>query len=817
MLRNYLMVAFRVLTANKLFSFINILGLTIGLSVFILIAMFVNYELSYDKQYSDHEEIYRVERNFLDGNEISLALATNAPPVAPLLNQDFDEVKSATRILRDSLPVVIGELRLMEDSFGLVDSNVFDFFGLEFVRGDVQSALNNPTSVVLSESTAQRYFANQDPMGKSFLVSGTYPVIVTGVFKDLPKNTHLKLNVLGSIKIIENMYGVGALDNWGANSYYTYIKVQPGFEIDRLVGKFPEFLSKHLSEGANDWTSMSATKLTDIHLHSAKEMEFTTNGSMSVVIVFSAIAFCVLLIACINFMNLSTARSILRAKEVGVRKTLGASRGQLIIQFLCESIVLTTIAMVISIGILEWVLVYFTQLIERDLSLSEFANLDGAMFVIGTIIIVGGIAGSYPAFYLSRFNPINILSGQTAGSKSANYIRKILVVGQFSVSICLIIATAIVFAQMEYAKTKELGYERVNNLTSSMPRKAPLWETYLPLKEQLLTNPIIESVTLSSRIPTEELLDGSGYISADQAMVVENFKDLRDVKIDYSFFEHYKINLVAGRLFSEEHSDRNVVRPTKEKPHGSGNVVLSEKAAKAFGFLNAENAVGKIIIQPLAPKLSSTIRWTIVGVVSDIYFSSLHAEKGAILYSPIGPNDLRTLSIKYKAAAESEVIPLMNSLWSEIAPNFVLSHEFMEDRFSAMYKDEERQAIVFTTFSFLAIVIAILGLYGLVSFSTERRSKEIAIRKVMGAKVRDIVLLLTKDFTKLILVSNLIAWPLAYYLMSSWLEKFTYAVSIEAGTFIISSAIVLLISWGILTAQTSYVARGRPVRALRYE
>jgi putative ABC transport system permease protein len=817
MFKNYLNVALRGLMGNKLFSLINIIGLTIGLTAFVLISLFVHYELNYDKQYSDSDNIYRVERNFLNGNEVSLALATNAPTVAPLLSQDFDQIDSATRIFRNSYSVSIDDLSLVEQYFGFADANVFEFFGLELVKGDLSMALRDPASVVLSESTAERYFANTDPIGKSFMISGDFPLTVTGVFKDLPKNTHLKINTLASIKMIEGMHGADILENWGANSYYTYIKIKPDSDIRRLTDKFPSFLEKHLSGNANDWTSMSVRKLTDIHLFSNKEMEISINSSFSVVVTFSAVAFCVLLIACINFMNLSTARSMLRAKEVGVRKTLGADRKQLIIQFLCESMLITTIAMVIAIVITALILPFFSQLVERDLILSEFINLKGVAFIAGCILLVGGLAGSYPAFYLSSFNPLAVFNGQTSGSRGANLVRKTLVVVQFSVSITLIIATSVVYSQMNFEKAKELGYDQYNNLISTISRNEPLWDIYLPMKEALLLDPRIKSVTLSSRVPTDDLLDGSGYISEDVALMRENFKDIRDVKVGYNFFEHYNIGLIAGRYLSEDYSDRGVVFPTELEPHGQGNVVISEEVVKTFGFNSAEDALGKIIIQPLAPKLASSIRWTIVGVVKDIYFASLRVKRAGILYSPISSRDSRMVSIKYHSGVTREIIPLVDSEWQKISPNTALFNEFMDDRFIAMYKDEQRQVIVLTSFSMLAIIIAILGLYGLVSFSTARRSKEIAIRKVMGARSRDIVYLLITDFSKLILIANLIAWPLSYYLMNWWLEKFVYAISLDVMIFIVSSLLVFLVAWVTLIAQTTYVARGRPVNALKYE
>jgi len=817
MFKSYLTVAVRTLTANKLFSLINILGLAAGLVVCLFIALFVSYELGYDTHLKDIERTYRVERDFLDGKNVSLALATTAPPIGPLLASEFSEIESFTRVARESISVTIGNNRFIETDFGLADGNMLEFFGIHLIRGEDKTALGSPNSLILSESTVERYFPNQDPMGKTVLLSGTHPIKVTGIFSDFPKNTHMKLGAIGSIKITTSLFGEGVLENWGANAYHTYIKLPKGYDSRKLENKFTSFLSKHLSENANEWTRLSLRAMTDIHLYSNKEMEFSANGSIGVVFMFSAIAFCVLVIACINFMNLSTARSILRAKEVGVRKTLGSSRRELIVQFLFESVFLTTISMIIAIAFVEWLLPDFSNLVERDLRISVLADIKGIIVIFLGTIFVGVLAGSYPAFYLSKFSPVNVLSGKTSGSKSAIFVRKMLVVFQFTVSITLIIATLVVNSQMEYARNKDLGYSGTHNLVSSVPRNISLWESYLPFKEALLRNPMIESVTVSTRVPTDDLLDGSGYIASNKAAVDANMRDLRDVRVGYDFFDHYEIALLAGRFLSEEFQDRNAVWSTEEKPHGNGNIMLSRSAADKLGFSNPSDAIGKIVIQPFSQDYTVTMNWKVVGVVEDIHFSSLYSEKGSIVYTPISQGNQRIISIKYKSAAIKDVIRTVDAAWSQVVPDLALSHEFLENRFDAIYKDEQRQGIVFAVFSILAVFVAILGLFGLVSFSVERRSKEIAIRKVIGAKVKDIVTLLTADFSKLILVSNLIAWPLAYFSMKQWLAKFAYAVPLDFMIFLFSSVLVLLVALAILSLQTAYVARSRPVHALRYE
>lgn len=817
MFKSYLLIAFRVLTSNKLFSMVNILGLSTGLCITLLIVLFVQYELSYEHQYSDYQNIYRVERNFLNGKEVGLALATNAPQSGPLILSDFKEVHDMTRILRTNMSVAIDDLHLVEEDMGLADGNVLHFFGIQLLEGDINSALSKPGSLIVSKSTAEKYFGEKNPVGQQILLSGSYLATVTGVFEDLPRNTHIKLNAIAPIRLIVELYGEHELENWGANSYYTYIKVDDNFNPNSFNEKLPEFIDKHLSKNAHEWTSMSIQKLADIHLYSNKQMEFSQNGSIGVVITFISIAFCVLLIACINFINLSTARSILRAKEVGVRKALGADKTQLVIQFLCESILLTTIAMILALGMAEWLTPHFSKLIDRNISLDTFVSVKGAFVLLFSILVVGALAGSYPALYLSKFNPVTVLRGKTSGSSSTAIVRKFLVVFQFTISICLIIATAIIYSQLKYVKNTELGYDRENNIIAVVPRNLPLWETYLPFKEQLLQHDSISSVTISSRVPTNDLLDGSLYYSSDLPAVEENFKDLRDVKVGYSFFEHYGVELVAGRFFSEDYNDIDVDFDKETRRENSfGNIIINESALSKLGFADPGEAIGKVVVQ-VSDSSNKSVRWTVVGVVKDINFASMRAEKGAIAFTPITSYDQKIVSIKYKPDTEYEVLSVVNTSWSTIAAGYALALEFLEDRFISMYRDENRQAIVFSIFAMLAVLVATLGLFGLVSFSTERRSKEIAVRKIMGASISDIILLLTTDFSRLILLANVIAWPIAYILMRQWLSKFVYAVPISPSIFILSSIAVLFFAWFILVTQTSKIANSKPVNALRTE
>ena len=812
MLRNYLKIALRNITGNPLFSTINIVGLSIGLACCIIITLLVQYETSYDKHWQNADRIHRVTRDFFGNN---LRLATIAPPIAPLLKQDFPEIEDITRVMTPGrIALTIDEKTINDETLVIADANVFEFFNLVFVSGDPDIALAAPTNIVLSERAADRYFGSEDPIGKTINVAGQADFTVTGVFEDLPDNSHMQFEIVTSIAIVPMLNGEGALESWGSNNYYTYLRLPEGYNPDDLEAKFEDFIIKYRGEDAPNGTAINLQALTDIHLTSNRDQEWQTNGSSSVVYTFSAVAFVVLLIACINFMNLTTARSTQRAKEVGIRKVVGADRGQLVIQFLGESVLLTAFAMLLAVALVELVLPSFGAFLEKPLvfSLADPATL--GTLLAGTLI-VGLIAGSYPAFYLSHFRPASVLKG-VASSSGSIALRQVLVVFQFATSIALLIATGVVMAQMHYARNVDLGFDRSRNIVHSLPFFVDFWGLYPPMKAELETHPDIESVVYSSRVPSQQNLDGGGYLQAGRQAVMEDVMGIADIKVDYQWFDHYDVKFLAGRAFRE--NEMRIETPTEENPVVNASAILNESAARRFGW-TPEEAIGQVIRDFQNREFTMSIDREIVGVIPDIHFSSLHDEMKATVYAEPNPRYQRHISIKLAPGNHDAAITFFEEVWTRMVPNDPVNWEFLDDRFDARYRAEAKQAQMFATFSAFAIFVATLGLFGLASFTTERRTKEIGIRKVMGASAPDIVLLLTSDFTKLVLVANVIAWPVAYYFMSQWLTRFVYKAPFAewAWLFVASAVVALAAAWLTIALQAGRAATARPVMALRYE
>ncbi|MDH3616088.1 MAG: ABC transporter permease [Gammaproteobacteria bacterium] len=812
MLSNYIKIAWRNITGNPLFSAINIIGLSIGLACCIIITLFVRYETSFDQHWENSDRIYRVTRDFFSNN---LQLAAVAPPIAPLLQEDFPEIEDITRLLAaPQSSIRRGDDSFVEDGVAIADRNVFDFFNIQFVSGSPETALARPTDFVLTRRAAERYFGNEDPVGQTLRFMDQVDVTVTAVIEDLPENTHMTFEFLGSMDAIPMMMGPEEMESWGSNNYYTYLRLPEGYDAESLSSRFPEFLDKHRGEGDSEGNALGLQRLTDIHLQSNRDGEWQANGSRAVVYTFSAVAFVVLLIACINFMNLTTARSTQRVREVGVRKVVGAKRSQLIVQFLGESVLLTALAMLLAVAFVEIILPFFASFLEKPLTFS-LASAQMLGVLVAGVIVVGLLAGSYPAFYLSQFRPAEVLKGNASGSGSV-FLRKVLVVFQFSTSIALLIATGVVVAQMQYAKNIDLGYDKSRNIVSSLPFFADLWDTYEPLKAELEAHPDILSVVYSSRVPGMRNLDGSGYIAEGLQATMDNVEGISDIKVDYQWFDHYGVEFLAGRPFRE--NERRVEEPTDEHPVTKGAAILNESGARRFGW-TPEEAVGKIIRQPMSRDLDLFVDREVVGVIPDIHFASLHNEMKATVYAEPNGNYGRRISVKVAPGDPQDAISHMESVWARMLPAQPMQWEFLDDSFDALYRSEGRQAQLFGMFAGLAIFVAVLGLFGLASFTTERRTKEIGIRKVMGASVSDIVLLLTSDFTKLVLLANLVAWPVAYYFMSDWLNRFVYRAPFAdwAWLFIASAVAALAAAWLTIAVQAGKAARSRPVLALRYE
>lgn len=814
---NYIKVALKVFEKNKLFSLLNVLSLALGMACCIVIFLFVKYEFSYDTQLDQQDNIYRIQRSFFDASGSTVDLATTAPKVGPLLQQDFPEVLSTTRLRIEQAPIAKDRNIIFEKYIGWVDVNFFEFFQIDFVYGQPEQIDLDPTSVALSRSAAQRYFGEKNPIGDTILLNGELELQVVAVFEDFPQNSHMLVDVLMTIDLVEPIMGMDQLESWGANSYYTYFKTAPGTDINNLVQKLPDFLIKHFNKKANESTSLPVIKMTDIHLYSHNQNEIKQNGSITTTRTFIVIAIFALLVACINFMNLSTARSLRRAKEIGVRKAIGAKVGQLIWQFLLESILLSLVAMFIAFMIVEISIPFFAAFLQRDLGLYQLYNVSSFLTLVAFVICVGVLAGSYPAFGLAKFDPVHALKGQTKATGASGLVRKTLVVVQFSISICLIVASFVVYQQVQYARNIDIGYDRHHKIVVELPYGLAFDESYLPFKSEIQRHHNVGEVTVSSDFPTNQLLDGGAYFKDGAVISPEEVINLRNVRIDYEFFESYQVQLVAGRYFLEDFNDRLIRLPNEANPNGSANIIINESAMRAIGFASADEAIGKELVQPLDDALSMFIRYPIVGVVKDFYFSSLHTAVQPVVFTPMTDDVDRYITISVREGTTEAALPVLRSAWQTLFPEYAFSPLFLDQQYHNLYNNESRQAKLLAVFAGLTIVVAIMGLYGLAAYSTERRSKELSIRKVHGAKSLQIMLIVSVEFLKLIMIATVFAWPLAFWFMHQWLGQFANAVSLTLLPFAVSTLAALFVAAATTMLQTYKIASSRPVKYLRYE
>jgi putative ABC transport system permease protein len=820
MLKNYLTIALRNLVKHKLYSAINIFGLAVGLACCIAIALFVRQELSYDTQWAHADRIWRITREFKGSNgNASLRLATNAPQAGPLLEADFAEIEEMGRLMGTRVLVSRGETAFYEPEFTAADQGFLGIFDFEFVRGEPAGALTEPFTLILTESLAQKYFGNEDPLGQTLTVENQVELKVTGVIRDLPQTTHLELSMIASLPTFQALYGARFSENWGSNNFLTYIRLPEGYDIAQLEAQLPAFYTKHIAEDATEWTQFHPQRLTSIHLHSNLDNEIGTNGSIGVVYTFGAVAAFLLIIACINFMNLSAARSMQRAKEVGMRKVLGAERRQLIFQFLGESILLCGIATLLAVALVELLLPVFATFIGSELSFDYASDPRVAGGLIALALLVGLVAGSYPAFYISAFTPASVLKGDVTRGKSGALFRKGLVVTQFAISIALIIATGVVYSQMRFARQLDLGLNKEQVVTLAGSPTGGLGESYQAMKDEWLRLPGVVNVTASNLVPSNQNTNGMGirYEGGDP-----EGRGMPPLFVDFDFFETYEIALVAGRSFNQQFASDRVVLPTAETPQTTGNFILNELAARQAGW-TPEEALGKWFELEICDGCDDgAVRGEVVGVARDIHFSSIREAIKPVFYfvAPeklFGFPALGIASIRVRPENLDATLAAIDATWQKFLPDQPVVRSFLDDRFEALYQNERRQGQVFLFFALLALLVACLGLFGLAAFTTETRTKEIGVRKVMGGSVWDIVKLLTWELSKLVLLANLIAWPVAWFLMRRWLENFAYRIDLGPMVFLGAAVMALLVAWVTVGALAARAATSRPILALRYE
>ena len=813
MFKNYLKIAFRNLFKYRAYSLINVAGLAIGMVCCIAILLYVQHELSYDRHHEKAQRIYRVAADLkFGGNHFQLAVTP--APMAEALVSDFPEVVSAARF-RDyggSLVKKEDEPNVSEERVIYADNAIFDIFTIPLLAGDVQSALTSPETMVISESTAKKYFGDANVVGRSLIFDNRETYKITGVFADMPGNSHFHFDFIVSLMASEESRN----NMWGSNNFATYLLLGEGADAEALEAKFPAMIKKYL--GPQVQQLMGATfeeliasgnhaiyylqPLLDIHLHSDLVAELEPNGNINYVYIFSAIALFILLIACINFMNLATARSASRAREVGMRKVLGSYRRQLIGQFLAESIILSGIAMILALIAVELVLPGFNRLAEIQLQTVYPGNWPLLSTLLGIALVVGLVAGSYPAFVLSAFKPAKVLKGTIASGTKSGKLRSMLVVFQFAASVILIVGTIIIKSQLDYIRNKNLGFNKEQVII--LHEAYALREKLDAFKNEVMRNPNIESATVSGYLPVSSNRSDTGFWPEGQR-ASDNSISMQIWSADYGYIETMGMEIVTGRNFSESFRT------------DSSGIILNEKAVSMFGF---GDPIGKKIYTWAYTPGQGIDRdrvtpYTVVGVVKDFHFASLRENIGA-LGLRLGLNS-NLLSFRFKVDDVAALIAFLENKWKEFAPDQPFAYSFLDERFSNMYRAEQKVGALFGIFSGLAVFIACLGLFGLASFTAAQRTKEIGIRKVLGASVANVVGLLSTEFMKLVLVANIVAWPLAYIAMNQWLSNFAYRIDIGLWTFVLAGISALLVALLTVCYQAYKAAAANPMDSLSYE
>jgi putative ABC transport system permease protein len=796
MFKNYFKIAFRNLWKHRAFSFINIMGLTVGMTACFLIFLYVRFEVSYDSFHAKADRIYRVVADIKTPTEV-IHSGVPAWAVPPHMAADLQEVESYVRVMNQPLLVRKGELKFQEDNLGIADSAFFQVFSFPLLHGDPKTALNDPFTMVLSETTAKKYFGNTDPMGQTLLVSGqAFPVKVTGVMKDIPENSLIKADMIVSMSTISRKLNPGIDEQWSNYGPSGYVLLKPGVNVKALEAKLPGFIQRRTGDDEKK-SQMFATlflePLRNVYLHSTRGSGFTgTSGSITNVYIFSIVAVFVLIIACINFINLTTARSVERAKEVGIRKVVGAMRQQLARQFIGESVLLCLISFVIVIGLAALLRTSFNDLAGKTISKGIFEN---GYYILGLFLAaigIGLLAGIYPALVLSSFRPVVVLKGRFATGTKGILLRKGLVVTQFTISIAFIIATFIVNDQLKFMRNQDLGFSKdqvmVFNTDGDPARDA--------FRQAVAGLPGVKMTAMSSSVP------GGGNPGAYSE--IQNKKgDLQVANldlyfVDWDYINLFKIKMVAGRSF-----DRSFQSDTTHA------MVLNEAAVKMFGYSSPEQAVGRRFKQ-----------WgregTIIGVMKDFHFHGLQQEIKP-LSMRIEPNGTQLVCVNVSAANLQKTIAAIGDKWKTLIPNKPFSYYFVDEFFDKQYRGEERFGKLFLNFAVLAIFISCLGLLGLASYSTIQRTKEIGIRKVMGASVTNIVNLLSRDFLILVFISFLIAAPIAWGFMHHWLKDFAYRITIDPWVFVLACGMALVIALATISVQAIRSAIANPVKSLRSE
>jgi len=813
MLYNYIKGSIRILHRNKLTSLINIGGLALAITCVLLIVVYVLDEFSYDKHFKHADSIYRVTRNFIskEGN-VTLHLSHTAPAIAPLMKNDFSDVENYCRLYKYSNLLVLEEEGRILKSFEeqemfMAEPAFLTMFTVPFLEGNPATALSAPFKVVLSETTAKRYFGSESPIGKTLKLGDTYPVEVTGVFKSFPKQTHFHPEILISFSSMEDesIYGKQALaSNWGNNAFISYILVNDQIDAQRMEEQFPAFIDKHYGNYArgigpvpDDWIPSKATtlflqKVIDIHLHSQLDSELETNGSIRSVYTLSIIGCIILAIACFNFINLSTAQATKRLKEVGVRKALGALPGDLMVQVLIESILVVLFAFLIACILIGITLPAFNNFAQKEMVITDFFSVETVALAILFTIGLGVLAGAYPALFTAKWKPVLALKGYQPAGTGKVPVRKVLVVIQFASAVALIISSAVIIHQLDYLRRASLGYNKNHILTVGLD---PIQNQYDAFFNDATQSPHILNLTRSSRYPTGRLLDYLNSAVQRGDSLVPTQQPLKLLSVDYEFFDTYEIPLVEGRNF-----DRSI--PTDD----SVAFIVNEVATKMLGWNSNLDAIGKELMY-------ANVRGRIIGVCKDFHFETLKERITPMIFY-IKPVYYNYVSVKLDANSIVSGLAELEQRWKKYALAYPFDYNFLEGQYERLYSAEERQSQLVVVFTLLAIGVACLGLFGLTTFSAVQRVKEIGIRKVLGASVGRIVMLLFSEVLVLVVIANAIAIPVAWYIMSDWLNSFAYRISLSPGIILLTMSVTVTIAFFTVFYTALKAARANPIQSI---
>lgn len=799
MFKNYFKTAWRNLRKNKTYSIINIAGLAIGMAACIVIMLFVFYEKSFDRFHT--KNIYRLnEVQIFPGMVASQKVALSMFPMGPTMKEEFPEIRNYTRIRwENKYQATYKNKRIYLPQMFSVDTAFLQLFDFPLLKGNRVTALRNPNSIVLTASTARKLFGEDDPIGKTIdhYASDTVLFKVTGVLADVPENSQLQFDALCSFN---TWFKPNWMDNWGGNWLNTYFELAPNTDIAAMEKKFPAYLKKHM-QGGEGWKyyELFLLPLKEVHANAAdigldyiNFQKFDKNYTS----IFTVIALIVLVIACINFMNLSTARSAERAREVGIRKSIGALRSQLAIQFLSETVLLSLLALILALGLVALVLPSANALSQRSLQTVLFQNSWIPVIVLLGTIVVGFLSGLYPAVYLSSFQPVKVLKGLPQIGKNKGMLRNVLVVGQFASAIFLIIATIFVFQQLTFMQKKDPGFNRDQVLNISLDRVTS--RKYDLLKEQLSASPLITGVTGAQDVLGSHL-DQSGVRFKGDGPA----RDLAVTQliVDPDYLRLYKIQLLAGRDFSHE------------KQANGKEYIVNEGLAHEL----AKDMPGKPLTALLGRHFGFDSIGVIVGIAKDFNFNSLHYKIENMFLHNQKDGGYSSLSAKLSSGKTHEAVSFIEATWRNICPDNPLEYQFLDDHFSEVYRADTQVSRMVSILAGLAIFISCLGLFGLASYSAERRIKEIGIRKVMGASINNIVLLLSRHFIRLVLIANLVAWPLAFLAISRWLENYAYRITISWWVFLLAGVAALLIALVTVSVLAMKAALANPVKSLRSE